>query len=76
MKTSVKSEFFHEFSILMLEDPDGLVPILWQMMQKAMVASIMSQLRASVQSNIGRMEQQLLQRSWAQVDTNQGATPK
>jgi hypothetical protein len=34
MKTSVKSEFIHEFSILMLEDPDSLVTLLWEMVRQ------------------------------------------
>jgi hypothetical protein len=75
MKTSVKSEFIHEFSILMLEDPDGLVTMLWQLVRQAMVVAVMSQLRAGVQSHMGRIEQELLQTSRAEVRTHEGANP-
>ena len=75
MKTSVKSEFIHEFSILMLEDPDGLVTMLWQMVRQAMVKAVMSQLRSGVQSHMGHIEQELLQMSRAEASTHEGAKP-
>jgi hypothetical protein len=75
MKTPAKSEFIHEFSMLMLEDPDGLVTLLWQMVRRAMVMAVMGQLKASVHSHMGRIEQELLQASRTEAGTEQGATP-
>jgi hypothetical protein len=75
MKTSTKTEFIHEFSLLMLEDPDSLVTMLWQMVRHAMVVAVMSQLRAGVQSHMGRIEQELLQASRAEVRSYEGVTP-
>jgi hypothetical protein len=75
MKTPVKSEFIHEFSMLMIEDPDALVTMLWQMVRQAMVVAVMSQLKAGVQSHMGRIEQELLQTSRAEVRTTEGGKP-
>lgn len=75
MKTSAKSAFVDGLTALMLENPDEMLIFLWQLIQRAMVMSIMSQLKASLDSNMGHIEQELLQGSCMQVGTNEGANP-
>lgn len=55
MKTSAKSAFVDGLTALMLENPDEMLIFLWQLIQRAMVMSIMSQLKASLDSNMGHM---------------------
>jgi hypothetical protein len=76
VEPTMRDELVNQLATLMLEDPDGVMTILCDLVRKAMVMTIMNQLRASLDSHMGNIEQELLQASRTEVGTNHEATPK
>jgi hypothetical protein len=74
MEPLTKAELVNQLATLMLDDPDGVMTLLCDLVRRAMVMTIMSQLKVSVDSQMDHIEQDLLKASRTEVVTNQEPT--
>jgi len=75
VEPTMKTELVNQLATLLVDDPAAVMKLLLELVQKAMLVSIMNQVKASIDSHISIIEQELLQGSCMQVGTNQGANP-
>jgi len=73
MQTSAKSAFVDGLTTLMLENPDEMIPFLWELMQRAMVMTVTNQFKASLENQISLIEHELLEASRVQIGTSEEA---